>query len=178
MKLTLVIPNESHEKAFQRYIAQWEECGEEMIPASAKTTKPYREWLVENQRFHKQETCPENLVPATTLFILGENGEMVGIVDIRHTLYVGGKPHEGLMAFGGNIGYGIAPAFRRKGYMTQALMQSLDYCRDELGLDKVLITCKKTNIPSAKTIQKCGGVLEDERENAEGIVYQRYWITL
>ncbi len=45
----------------------------------------------------------------------------------------------------------------------------------ELGIDRALVTCDKNNPASAKTILRCGGVLEDERlENGE--LVQRYWI--
>ena len=47
----------------------------------------------------------------------------------------------------------------------------------ELGIDRALVTCDKNNPASAKTILRCGGVLEDERlENGE--LVQRYWITI
>ena len=42
---------------------------------------------------------------------------------------------------------------------------------------RVLITCNKLNIASARTIMNNGGVLEDEIRTAERIT-QRYWITL
>jgi hypothetical protein len=47
----------------------------------------------------------------------------------------------------------------------------------ELNIDKVLMTCLKENIPSAKSIMNNGGVLENEIE-VEGKIYQRYWIDL
>ena len=47
----------------------------------------------------------------------------------------------------------------------------------ELGINKVLMTCDKTNIGSAKSITNNGGVLESEFEE-DGVVEQRYWITL
>ena len=41
----------------------------------------------------------------------------------------------------------------------------------------VLMTSDKTNIGSAKSITNNGGVLESEFEE-DGVVEQRYWITL
>ena len=52
----------------------------------------------------------------------------------------------------------------------------LEECR-KLGLERVLITCDKENIASAKTILSCGGVLENEIPE-EGRITQRYWIAL
>ena len=48
----------------------------------------------------------------------------------------------------------------------------------KLGIDKVLMTCSKDNIGSAKSIVKNGGVLENEFVNSDGDVEQRYWISL
>lgn len=48
--------------------------------------------------------------------------------------------------------YSIRPSERKKGYATLMLSLGLERCR-ELSLNKVLITCDKSNIASAKVIQ-------------------------
>jgi predicted acetyltransferase len=49
----------------------------------------------------------------------------------------------------------------------------------ERGLDRVLITCAKTNIASVRLILKNGGVLDSESySDRAGRVTQRYWIEL
>ena len=50
-------------------------------------------------------------------------------------------------------------------------------CR-KLGIDKVLITCDKDNIGSARSIINNGGILESEFINSDGEIVQRYWITI
>lgn len=78
--------------------------------------------------------------------------------------------------YGGDIGYGIRPSERRKGYASNMLSLALKKCKS-IGLSKVLITCSKDNFGSAKTIINNGGVLDSEDiDNSE--VFQRYWITL
>ncbi len=42
-----------------------------------------------------------------------------------------------------------------------------------LGLERVLVTCEDDNVASARTIERCGGVLEDVRQGM-----RRYWIDL
>lgn len=43
----------------------------------------------------------------------------------------------------------------------------------------MLITCDKSNIGSAKTIQKVGGVLEDEVVSShKSEIVQRYWVEI
>lgn len=53
---------------------------------------------------------------------------------------------------------------------------ALEECK-KLGIKKVLMTCDKNNIGSAKSIISNGGVLENEIEE-DGHIEQRYWIQL
>lgn len=76
------------------------------------------------------------------------------------------------------MGYSIRPAERKKGYVTIMLKLALERCR-ELNLGKVLITCSKANIASAKVIQNNNGILEKEIfSETSSEVIQRYWIYL
>jgi predicted acetyltransferase len=90
---------------------------------------------------------------------------MIGFVAIRHSLGT-----DFLRRLGGHIGYSIRPAYRRAGHATAALGLALDRAR-ELGLDRVLVTCDDTNLGSARTIERQGGVLEGLCEGK-----RRYWI--
>lgn len=47
----------------------------------------------------------------------------------------------------------------------------------ELGINKLLLTCDKKNIASAKVIISNGGILENEVLKDEKTI-QRYWIQL
>lgn len=98
-----------------------------------------------------------------------EQNRMVCIINIRHELT------DFLRQVGGNIGYSIHPDFWNQGYGTEMLALALKKS-DKLGLNKVLITCDKTNPASAKVIINNGGVLENEVQNGENVV-QRYWIS-
>ena len=112
----------------------------------------------------------EGLVPDSTYFCLDEERNiMVGAINIRHEL------NDYLLNYGGHIGDGIRPGERRKGYATKMIALGLEECK-KLGIHKVLITCDKTNIGSAKSIIKNGGILENEVVNPDGNVQQRYWI--
>ena len=57
------------------------------------------------------------------------------------------------------------------------LAKALDYCKNEIGLDKVMLGCYKSNEASRKTIINAGGVLYKEYKKDEEIV-QTFWITL
>jgi predicted acetyltransferase len=76
----------------------------------------------------------------------------------------------------GHIGYGIRPSARRRGLASAALGRLLEEAR-AVGLDRALLVCAVDNLASAKTIERCGGVLESIRESRFGRV-RRYWIDL
>ena len=77
---------------------------------------------------------------------------------------------------GGHIGYGIRPKERGKGYGTILLSKTLEKAKD-LGLERVLLTCDKSNIASARVIIKNEGKFDSEEFLEEkGAYFQRYWI--
>lgn len=67
-----------------------------------------------------------------------------------------------------------------KGYAKEMLRLMLCKCK-ESGIDKVLLTCDKPNIASAKIMIYNGGILENEVEDkvklAKSGIIQRYWIS-
>ena len=71
----------------------------------------------------------------------------------------------------------MRPGERRKGYATELVRLALIECK-KLGIHRVLMTCDKDNVGSAKSIVRNGGVLENEFVNEDGNVEQRYWIDL
>ena len=110
----------------------------------------------------------EGRVPAT--FLIAENdGNLVGRTSIRHEL------NDFLFNFGGHIGYGVRPSYRRQGFATEILRQSLALING-LGVTEVLVTCAEDNVGSIKVIESQGGILENS-VNFEGILQRRYWIT-
>jgi predicted acetyltransferase len=74
--------------------------------------------------------------------------------------------------------YSVRPSERRKGYATEMLRLGLMKLKD-LGVSKVLLTCDKDNIGSAKVIQNNKAILENELldEDTKKII-QRYWIKM
>ncbi len=126
---------------------------------------PMVAWIEERRR-------GENLLPGRVpdTFLLAVVGaDVVGRTSIRHGL------NEYLLQRGGHIGYAVRPAFRQRGYATEILRQSLIVARS-VGVERALITCDDTNIASAKTIERCGGILEGTFTEESGNVVRRYWI--
>jgi predicted acetyltransferase len=113
---------------------------------------------------------PPDHVPSTFLFAF-VGRRIVGRVSIRHSL------NTALERVGGHIGYVVVPEFRRRGYATEMLRQSIEIARSTLGIDRILVTCDDDNVGSMKTIEKNGGVLENVVTGADlAKPKRRYWI--
>lgn len=114
---------------------------------------------------------PEGYVPESVYwFFETATDRILGAIMIRHRLT------EALAFRGGHVAYYIHPAERRKGYATRMLSQGLEVCK-VMGLEKVLITCAKENVPSSRAIRNNGGALDSE-DTDQGEIFERYWITL
>lgn len=131
----------------------------------------YEEWLEKIKNDLDIKTCGEGRVPATLYLVYRkEDNKLIGMVQIRHQL------NEYLYNIGGHIGDCVRPSEQGKGYATEQIYLALKKCKD-LNIKKVLITCDKSNIASAKTIIRNNGKLENEIQD-DGKVVQRYWINL
>jgi predicted acetyltransferase len=143
------------------------------IPGSSDldSAQSYEKWLEKEQAIRNDQTLLPGMVKASTFLVRRvEDAEMVGIVNIRHTL------NDLLLQVGGHVGYSIGPQYRGKGYGKELLLLALDFCRS-IKLDRVLVTCDVRNKASAQVIVVNGGKLENEIIH-EGTIKQRYWIQL
>jgi len=131
------------------------------------------DWYDWIRKAEHPDTCPPNWVPDTQyISVRNSDGRIIGMLDIRHTL------NEACLNLFGNIGYSIRASERGKGYSIQQLRLALVICKS-MDMSKILISCHKENIPSAKTILHNGGILENEVvDHRNGEVLQRYWIAL
>ena len=174
MKLELIKLTKEYEKELGEMIDEWK-IDQEINHTDRSPGAIFK------RDYHDFDNYLENLdhkvddgrhVPTTTLFLADvDSKHLIGAVNIRHYL------NDELLFHGGHIGDGIRPSERRKGYATKMIALALVECK-KLGIDKVLMTCNKDNIGSAKSIINNGGVLENEVIDGDGKVLQRYWITL
>lgn len=157
------------EQNYIAFVKEWRSMGEPKItPTSANLNGlTFSDWL---DKLQKDKNSRNNdFVPAETLF-LEEEGKLLGAVQLRYELT------DQLLRIGGNIGYGVVPSERGKGYANWLLEQAL-LIFQKRGFSKVMLTCDKKNMGSQKTIKKNGGILSDEY-SVGGEMIQRYWINL
>ena len=105
-----------------------------------------------------------------TFLVADVAGVVVGRASIRHEL----NAH--LAFHGGHIGYCVRPAFRRRGYASDILRQSLVIARS-YGVAPVLVTCDDDNLASAAVIERCGGQLERRYEGTSPMTGSRSAVT-
>lgn len=106
----------------------------------------------------------------TFLLIRKNDNKLIGTINVRWNL------SEQMKQFGGNIGYGIRPTERRKGYNKINLYLGLLEAQ-KLGLEEVMLDCETTNIASSKTMESLGGILKKtEIDPADGLLTSVYII--
>lgn len=172
MKNLLIIePSIDFKNQYIEMIEEWKGTGEKMVPFVLRYE--YEEFDLFLEKLIKLRDEPimdEKTVNSSTFWLVEDNEIVVGAVNIRHRL------NSYLLDIGGHIGYGIRPTYRRRGYATEILKQSLKHAKS-LGITKALVTCDKDNIGSARTIINNNGVLDSEAV-INGTEIQRYWIEI
>ena len=163
--LSLRLPEELSQEEVTGFETCWQ--GDPNPAAAFLRGKPYEQWLEET--ITHRTTVPEGLVPATLYYLVDREGHVAGALDLRHYL------NDGLY-YGGHIGYGMSPPYRGRGWAPLMLALGLEKAK-ALGIHRALVTCNDDNLPSAGTIEDCGGVLENVVLE-EGKPLRRYWIDL
>lgn len=163
------LPQKEHEQMFKDFVSEAHQNGETTIHGDGCCSlyEDFEEWLRFDKNLRNGKNIPDGYVEATTYFVI-EDHQMIGTVNIRHLL------NDSLLQRGGHVGYSVLVSRRRQGIATQILKFAIQECH-KMGIKDILVTCQKENIASKKTIEKCGGQLENIlKVNDDEIL--RYWI--
>jgi len=183
-EIELQLPTLQHKIAAENFKSDFLEMQEPVIYGSALFDKmEYEQWLTLNTNNRQESTVSFDWVTATTFFAVRKRDlKIVGVIDIRHNL-----ENEFLTQYGGHVGYSVRPSERKKGYATEILKMGIEYAKT-LNIENLMIACFSDNIPSIKTIIKCGGVLSETKlytngqlvniPNSEEKLVNIYWINL
>ncbi len=167
--MKLVVPVTSYKKQYLEMMDDWRSTGEPLVPFCLKyDITDFEEFVKLTNSF--KEVQDKGFVHHSTFWLITDDDRIAGVSNLRHYL------NENLLLEGGHIGFGIRPSFRRKGYASVILALTLLEAKN-LNIDKALLTCDKSNIASAKTILKNGGVLWKEHLYKD-VMKQNYWIDL
>lgn len=175
-KIILVKPTKEYEGQAIEYKKEHFENGEKVISACSRWDRieKYDDWLEKLKEYSSYETIKDDWAVHTNFFgIREEDNKLVGMIDIRHDLV-----NDLLKNYVGHIGYSVRPSERRKGYATQMLSQALEFCKNELKLERVMISCNKENEGSKRTIINAGGKLERIYITKKGETAEVYWIEI
>ena len=152
------------------YVQEHFDNNETSISASlGLSTSEYSEWV---EKIKTNALTGDQSWGKSLLYLCFDEDRLIGLLSIRYDL-----PAR-LSEIYGDIGYGVRPLERKKGYATAMLTYALTVCKDK-GMEKVILGCYKNNAASASTIKKCGGVLITENDNyTKGEISQYFRIDL
>ena len=160
------LPELKDKEILQEYVQEHRENQEYGISASmGLASSDYSEWVekIRNNALNGDDQWGKSL-----LYLCFHEDRLVGLLSIRYEL------PESLSWKYGDIGYGVRPSERQKGYATEMLGYALSVCKEK-GMSKVILGCYKDNLASAATITKNGGVLTVENDNYEEDRISQYY---
>lgn len=173
--LKLIKPNEDFEKQILDMFQEFNDDNTTPYWSGwlKKFLDNYSWWLEYLRNCEKDDTWDDKLVPGIQYILVRESdNSVIWFINTRLRL------NDALLEHGGHIWYSIRPSERRKHYATAQLFSILKLYQN-LWVEKVLLTCDKWNIWSAKTIKNCGWILENEIiDPTDWALIQRYWINV
>ena len=153
-QIRLIFPTPELETAAMALKQEFYAADERIIPGSYKLDNdriPYDMWLNILRDNLSSQTANPKFGTSETYFAQTEEGEIVGILNLRHTLTPFYQNR-------GHIGYSVRPSLRQNGYATAMLQAALEQAK-AAKLSSVKLVCSSDNVASKKTILHCGGNL-------------------
>ncbi|MBR3245247.1 MAG: GNAT family N-acetyltransferase [Parasporobacterium sp.] len=139
------LPEINDKDILKTYLQEHHDNGENNISVNlGLSSSDYTEWVakIKNNALSGDEQWGKSL-----LLLCFDGDGLIGLLSIRYEL------PELLSEKYGDIGYGVRPSERNKGYATAMLEYALSVCKEK-GMEKVILGCYKENLASAAIIKK------------------------
>ena len=164
------LPELSDEIMLRKYVQEHYDHGETSISASlGLSVSDYSDWV---KKMRNNASVGDDEWGKSLTYLCFDEARLIGLLNIRYEL------PKNLSEKYGDIGYGVRPSERRKGYATAMLRHALFICKEK-GLKQVTLGCYKDNFASVATIKRNGGILFAENNNyKDGTTSQYYLINL
>lgn len=162
--MKLIRPNITHEAAAKEFVEsfRWHDKDIYFIRELDRYVNcSYRAWLRYIEEIRKKHHFVQ--------YFCVHNNKIIGMVEIRYS-----REHW-LVARFGHIGYILSPKYRNKGYAKCMLHLSLKIAK-KLTRAPIVITCDDNNVPSYKTIERCGGQLKAKFKDPDSRILKRQYI--
>ena len=151
--MILIKPTENYQSSYHSYIKELAQEERYPFPLDFEHSD-FSAMLDKIQQLEQGSNLPDGYVPSTTYWLV-ENHEIIGVSNLRHHL------NDQLKVAGGHIGLGIRPSCRGRKLSIQLLQMTLAKAA-AMDIGEVHIHCYRDNLPSARMIEVCGGVLDSE----------------
>ena len=164
------LPELSDKDMLMAYVSEHRSNGENSISASVgMLAGEFSDWV---RNIHKNASIGNEEWGRSLMYLCLSDDQLIGLLSIRYEL------SESLRNKFGDIGYGVRPSERNRGYATEMLGYALSVCKQK-GMKRVMLGCYKDNLASAATIKKNKGILLFEADNYnEGRISQYYSVDL
>ena len=168
--MQLILPSADLEETYREFMADYKTTQDELVPwVLSLKANSFKELVDQLLGFSEGVGVQDGFVPHTTFWLIDDHQKLLGVSNLRHHLT------PSLEREGGHIGYGVRPTERGKGVATRLLEMTLKEAKKR-GIERALITCDKSNLASARVIEKNGGCFDSEFQTESGKVVNRYWV--
>ncbi len=159
------LPTIDDYEILKEYVEEHYANGEKNISASLNMTNmDFKTWV---EKVNRNSTQADDEWGKYYLYLVfNEKDKLIGLLNIRFNL------PDFLREKYGDIGYGVRPSERKKGYASKMLKYALDICKKK-EMKYAIVGCYENNIGSNKIILKNGGKLY--RKDIDNIKINDYW---
>src|SRR5687768_9146250 len=117
--MQFVEPHATWQDSYRDLVREFQDAGEPLIPFTlAFPNDEFPAFLARLAACARGEGLPPGFVPYSTYWLVNDS-QVVGVANLRHSLT------DALRRVGGNIGYGVRPSARRRGFASELLRCTL-----------------------------------------------------